>query len=295
MKKSEYQKIKISIIIPIYNGERTIKACLKSISSQTYKNYELIIVDNNSTDQTKEIVNKFQIRDQRIHYIFEKQQGRGVARNTGIKCAKGEIIIMTDADCIVPQNWIEELTKPIIYENEKAVMGGEYDLVQNYWTKKIQNASEEFIKINIYNDIYIHHLDTKNFAIKASIIKRYLFDSNIMYMEDFALYVKLNNVCKIRFLSDVKVGHNHRSSMIKWAITNGGRGFWVGKIFNKYKLSHDFHPMVMSMSLTNWMLFPVWLIYQLFNQAFGNFCFVLISEVSWRVGILLSILSNVKI
>ncbi len=97
---------KVSVIIPIHNSEKTIKQCLTSVLNQTYKNYETIVVDNNSTDNSKSIINSFQNKNKEIKYFFEKRIGRGFARNKGLKEAKGEIIIMTDSDCIVPQNCI---------------------------------------------------------------------------------------------------------------------------------------------------------------------------------------------
>ena len=62
------QNPKVSVIIPVYNGERTLRHFLKSILDQTYKNYEVIVVDNNSTDKTKDIIKEFQTKDNKIKY-----------------------------------------------------------------------------------------------------------------------------------------------------------------------------------------------------------------------------------
>ena len=157
----------ISVVIPLYNSEKTIKDCLDSVLNQNYNNYEVIVVDNNSTDNSKKIIHKYK----KIRYVFEAQRGRGAARNTGVKTSKGEIILMTDSDCIVPSNWISEMIKPILYEEETIVMGHEYDLIGNTWTKFIQEANHILLKKNS-NKNYINHLDTKNFAIKSEIAKK---------------------------------------------------------------------------------------------------------------------------
>jgi hypothetical protein len=86
---------------------------------------------------------------------------------------------MTDSDCIVPHNWIQELTSPIIYKHESATVGSEKDLINNYWTKNIQKANSDFIRLKLHNR-YISHIDTKNFAIEIFIMKKLMFDSTIM-------------------------------------------------------------------------------------------------------------------
>lgn len=118
----------VSAIIPVYNGSRTFSQCLGSVLNQTYSNYEVIVVNNNSTDETERIIKEFAVIDRRVKYIFEGYRSRGAARNAGIQAAGGEIIAMTDADCVVPHDWLSELIKPIVLENETAVMGFEEDL-----------------------------------------------------------------------------------------------------------------------------------------------------------------------
>jgi len=79
----------ISVLIPARNSENTIEACLNSAASQTYKNYEIVVVNNNSSDRTKDIILEFQKKNKNIRYVFEKQAGRGAARNAGISASKG--------------------------------------------------------------------------------------------------------------------------------------------------------------------------------------------------------------
>lgn len=86
----------ISIVIPTYNRENVIKECVESILCQTYEDFEIIIVDDGSTDRTKKIVQ--QVEDSRLHYIYQDNQGACVARNHGIEAAKGEYIAFQDSD-----------------------------------------------------------------------------------------------------------------------------------------------------------------------------------------------------
>ena len=84
----------VSIIIPCYNSERFITETIESVLSQTYKNYEIIVVDDGSTDNTKSIVSNYP----EIKYIYQTNQGTSSARNNGLKVSKGKYIIFLDHD-----------------------------------------------------------------------------------------------------------------------------------------------------------------------------------------------------
>ncbi|MFH0895762.1 MAG: glycosyltransferase [Bacteroidota bacterium] len=95
----------VSVIIPAYNASRYIRETLESVIHQTYSNWEIIVVDDGSTDQTKEIVLSLTEADPRIHYYFQKNTGVSVARNTGFNNSKGDIIAFLDADDLwLPEN-----------------------------------------------------------------------------------------------------------------------------------------------------------------------------------------------
>ncbi len=283
---------KVSVIIPVYNGEKTLRACLDSVLNQAYKNYEVIVVDNNSTDKTGDIINEFQKRNKRVKHALELKKGRGSARNKGVTESKGDIIVMTDSDCIVPENWIEELIKPILYKNESIVMGFEKDLVRNYWTKNIQKANWNLIKRNLKGK-YVTHVDTKNFAIKAWLMKKLMFDSELEAFEDFDFYLRLKKLTKIRFLPLLKVGHNHKASFVDVTKLNFNRAYWLMKIYRKHKknsVKKEF--MTESISFKNFILFPFWMVTQFIKRPQGEVFFILLSEISWRMGILWAIIKN---
>jgi glycosyltransferase involved in cell wall biosynthesis len=110
----------VSVIVASYNGERTLEACLKSLQGLNYPSYEVILVDDGSTDTTPEICRRFQD----IHYIrHEKNQGLSAARNTGIAAAKGEIIAFTDSDCRADRDWLYYLVGDLL-NSEFSGIGG---------------------------------------------------------------------------------------------------------------------------------------------------------------------------
>lgn len=92
----KYKELKFSIIMPTYNREKTIGRAIKSVLNQSYKNWELIVVDDGSTDNTNDEINK--IKDSRLKYFFQENKGRSSARNSGISLSSGDFICFLDSD-----------------------------------------------------------------------------------------------------------------------------------------------------------------------------------------------------
>ena len=110
----------LSVVIPVLNGERTLRACLKSVVAAEYPpdRRKILVVDNGSTDGTRAIIEEFPVR-----YLYEARRGCPQARNLGIREAKGEIIVSTDADCIVSQKWLLEIVHAFDDDAVGAVAG----------------------------------------------------------------------------------------------------------------------------------------------------------------------------
>lgn len=96
--------LKVSVVIPAYNEEKYLGATLESLKNQTVPPYEIIVVDNNSTDKTVEVAKQFPVR-----IVSEKRQGLSFARNKGFSEARGDIILRTDSDSIAPRDWVERV------------------------------------------------------------------------------------------------------------------------------------------------------------------------------------------
>ena len=286
------RKHKVSVVIPAYNAEKTLRRCLESALDQTYENYDVIVVDNHSTDKTKEMIEEFKAKDPRIHYVFEFVKGRGAARNVGIEKAECDIVAMTDSDCVVPEDWLERLIMPITEEGESAVMGSEKNSIKNYWATNIQKANEKFLK-RLTNGGYIALVDTKNFAIRTSIIKTIMFDSRFEAFEDYDFYLRLKSRVRIRFVPSVIVEHTHKSSFRQVVKLNFERAYWTANIYKKFKGIRDTkrEPMFESISVRNFCLFPFWMVLQFLLKPRRAF-FILVSELSWRTGIIWGLVKN---
>lgn len=112
----------ISVIVPVINSEDTIKGCIDSLINQSYpkKNYEIIVVDNGSSDNTLKIIKSY-MKD--IVLLYEEKKGSYAARNKGIKLSKGEIIVFTDSDCIVGRDWLFYIAKAFEKKKIKLIGG----------------------------------------------------------------------------------------------------------------------------------------------------------------------------
>ena len=89
-------RCKVSIVVPVYNAQAYIEKNLETLLHQSYDNFELIIVDDGSTDESKHIIEKHLNNDNRIKYVYQDNQGAGVARNVGLEMATGKYIIFLD-------------------------------------------------------------------------------------------------------------------------------------------------------------------------------------------------------
>ena len=145
------EKPTVSVIIPTYNRAKLLPRAIKSVLNQTFKDFEVIIVDDGSTDNTEEVINEFQKHNKRIKYIrHEKNKGAAAARNTGIKIAQGEYIAFQDSDDEWLPNKLEKQME--IFESAPAEIGvvytdyGEWVIVE----KSIYPLSKEFRKRVIF-------------------------------------------------------------------------------------------------------------------------------------------------
>ena len=103
--------MKISVIVPVYNSERYLRKCIKSVQKQSYKNWELILIDDGSTDNTSQIIESAVIEDRRIKVLYKKNEGPGIARNFGIELATGDYVVFLDSDDYISNNYFELIAK----------------------------------------------------------------------------------------------------------------------------------------------------------------------------------------
>ena len=101
----------ISVIVPVYNVEEYLEECLESIQNQTYTNFEVILVNDGSTDHSKEICERYCKKDIRFHLLNQENQGQSVARNHGVSASTGELLTFVDSDDVLSIKYLEILNR----------------------------------------------------------------------------------------------------------------------------------------------------------------------------------------
>ena len=131
----------ISVIVPVYNVEKYLEACIDSILNSTYTDFELILVDDGSTDGTRQICDRFALADQRVCVLHQANAGVSAARNAGLKASKGEYITFVDSDDLVHPRMLEVLWD--------AISSGDYDMSMALLRKGRANNGLAFVNSRI--------------------------------------------------------------------------------------------------------------------------------------------------
>ena len=183
---------KVSVIITTYNSELYIRDALNSAINQSYENIEILVIDNNSTDKTLDIVNSImQNYPKLIKLYFEKNQGANYARNLGVDKATGDYIQFLDSDDILLNNKLHEQMKVFMSYSLVDVVYSDYEKYNNDFSALMSlvsfdtpnNILEKTIKhvISIQNPLYK----------KSSLLSVNLFDTNLKSAQDWDLNMRL--------------------------------------------------------------------------------------------------------
>lgn len=197
----------ISVIVPVYKVEKYIARCLDSIISQTYKNLEIIIVDDGTPDGSGRICDEYALKDSRIRVIHQENGGVSSARNAGLDIANGDFVIFLDSDDYIESDMYQSLVDIITKENADIAICGDYNETE-------QGVFERYVKDDIYcvfsqQEQIINLLSNKYYRcsccdklFRKEIIKDIRFDTSIKHNEDLLfLYQVMKNSDKAVYTS----------------------------------------------------------------------------------------------
>lgn len=157
----------VSVVVPVYNSEKYLEACLESIVNQTYRKLDIILVDDGSSDSSGNICEKYAQKDSRITVIHKKNGGNGDARNEGYKHTKGKWLVMVDNDDLLHLQQIEILLR-VAKENEADVVIGNYRAISDDEIPEKNTITDEVYKRT--EVLTLAHLDNNEFIQKRSMI-----------------------------------------------------------------------------------------------------------------------------
>lgn len=207
---------KISVIIPTYNRNELVLDAIDSVLEQTFQDFEIIIVDDGSTDNTQKHIESHQKKDERIKYVYQKNQGVSIARNTGLKAATGLYIAFLDSDDRFLPDKLQQQASILDNNREIGLVYGKI-LVENLATQKKGTWGYVYEgKINkkiLHDKIFQRQLF---FYIGTTLIRKesigdIVFDSRMKTGEDFLFYLLLSKKTEFygidQALSMVRRGH----------------------------------------------------------------------------------------
>ena len=189
----------ISIIVPIYNVKNYIEKCVNSLISQTYKNIEILLIDDGSTDDSPILCDKLKEKDSRIYVYHKKNGGLSDARNYGIERAKGKYLSFIDGDDYIDEDMIEFLYSELKENNCDISICGKYLNYENGTQIDVNNSKEKIIMDKKQALIYINSFKGFDMSACDKLYKKDLFnDISFPYgkkCEDFYTMYKLFDKC----------------------------------------------------------------------------------------------------
>ena len=183
--------VKISVIIPVYNSDKYLDKCLNSIINQKFKDYEIIIINDGSTDNSKNIIDEFKQNHKNIVIIDKENEGIGKARNDGIKKATGEYITFVDSDDYIKEDMLKTFYEFAKKNNLDLVTGTYYKIKNN---KETFFESKKFKIGNVKTSPQI--LFSVEYGPCAKLYKRQLLINNNIYFEEDKKYEDMPFVSK---------------------------------------------------------------------------------------------------
>ena len=207
----------ISVIVPVYNVEKYIEKCLKSLVEQTLKNIEIIIVNDGSTDNSKKIISKFAEKYSNIKYYEKTNGGLSSARNYGIKYANGEYVAFLDSDDYVEKNLYELMYKKALQENSDMV---ECDFIWEYYGKNGEIVKTKKDKRKKFKTLNQYVKNARVVACNKLIKKQIIDDFNIRFpegliYEDIEFFYKLfPHLNKISYVNIYGIHYVQRNGSI---------------------------------------------------------------------------------
>ena len=228
---------KVTIIIITYNAKDDLKECLESLETQSYKEKELIVVNDASTDDTLNFLKQYKNRTSMEMTVISNHRNLGVAgaRNVGIQHAAGDIIAFMDSDCVADQNWIMELVKGFKQKEIAAVGGSILDgHISNIW--ELVRKGHDYIA---RSEGYVPFIKGCNMSFDTNVLKKYMFNDEIKYgYEDLLLCDYLiDDGYRILYRPEAVVHHKHKSTLkrlLKQMYLRGYSSIWYLKKRKKF-------------------------------------------------------------
>lgn len=212
----EFKKNMVSIIVPIYNTERYLNRCIKSLIHQTYNNLEIILIDDGSTDHSLSLCEKYANIDNRIIILNKKNSGVSDSRNKGLELSSGEFVMFVDSDDWMVKDGVENLLKGYLESKTDMIVGNfknfSFKISKNLYSKNDMRISKTNNKKELLKLLKYTHLATPwGKLFKNSVISKneLSFETDIKYSEDSIFICNYLSNCDSLFcISNIVYNYN---------------------------------------------------------------------------------------
>lgn len=187
----------ISVVVSIYNMEEYLYKCVESLLNQTYQNYEILLIDDGSTDNCGKICDEFEAKEEKIKTVHKQNGGVSSARNCGIKQAKGEWIVFPDPDDWVEPNYLQKLIDIQIKNDADLSICGHYysDKVWNKTAKPEVMNNEKAMEYLMYPNYFSGYSWNKLYSLNLIIKNNLFFDEELGMIQDLHFNVRYFQFC----------------------------------------------------------------------------------------------------
>lgn len=225
----------VSVVVPVYNVEKYLDKCIESIINQSYRNIEVILINDGSLDNSLEICYKWRQIDPRILVFSKKNEGLGMARNTGITLSKGEYICFFDSDDFIDEFLLEKCVNKIMIDKSDLVVFGvkrvteEETFIKNF----IPNPPKELYKDEEIKDKYIKHFlcarkyKKENWNLNYSacccmysmktiqkLNFRFVSEREIISEDTYSLFYYISNINRISIIKEALYNYRHNPNSL---------------------------------------------------------------------------------
>ncbi|MDI6642622.1 MAG: glycosyltransferase [Candidatus Hodarchaeaceae archaeon] len=185
--------MRISVIVPTYNEGKTIERCLKALKNQTFKDYEIVVIDGHSKDNTVEIAKKYADR-----ILYDEGKGAGAARNLAVRAVDSEIVAFVDGDTVVPENWVETVSAAL--EGGVVGVGGPVSPEGGGLLDKIVYFICADLVRRISSALGSHHFTGANCAfLRSAFFQARGFREDLDMIDDADLSMRMKKFGKVKF------------------------------------------------------------------------------------------------
>jgi glycosyltransferase involved in cell wall biosynthesis len=217
-------KPKVTVVILTYNNAKTIEQCLIALEKQSVQEFEVLIIDDNSIDNTLNIINNYSLTSKyKIRILTSGKNIVPISRNIGIRNSKSDYVAFIDSDAYANEYWVENIINSL-KSGKIVVVGGEIHPSSRNHVSKAIGLNDDSIRRLFTKDV--QKLSSCNLAFNKKILKDYFFDERFIRSEDLEFAARIEKKVEWAFIPEIKILHDSRDTLKKYFKQMYKDGVW---------------------------------------------------------------------